>query len=73
LPLEEAQSIRALLLAGALYAAIDPCVGGGTALLEVTKQTAHICLALNSALTGQVLLPPRMAAPLAVVHGWPRC
>jgi hypothetical protein len=42
LPLKEAQNIRALLLASAPYAAIDPRVGDGTALLEVTKQTGDI-------------------------------
>jgi Uncharacterised methyltransferase family (DUF6094) len=43
LPIEEAQNIRALLLPTAPYAAIDPCVGDGTALLEITKDTdAHL-------------------------------
>ena len=43
LPIEEAQNIRALLISSAPYAAIDPCVGDGTALLEVTKDTdAHL-------------------------------
>ena len=43
LPVEEAQNIRALLLPTAPYAAIDPCVGDGTALLEITKDTdAHL-------------------------------
>src|SRR5271165_4408619 len=40
LPIEEAQNIRALLLPTAPYAAIDPCVGDGTALIEITKDTA---------------------------------
>ena len=61
LPLEEAQNIRALLLAGAFYAVIDSCVGDGTALLRSPSRPAHIWLASNSALTGQVLRPPRMA------------
>src|SRR5271167_3303816 len=39
LPIEEAQNIRALLLPTAPYAAIDPCVGDGTALLEITRNT----------------------------------
>src|ERR1035441_9671565 len=43
LPMEEAQNIRALLLPTAPYAAIDPCVGDGTALLEITRNTdAHL-------------------------------
>ena len=43
LPVEEAQNIRALLLPTAPYAAIDPCVGDGTALIEITKDTgAHL-------------------------------
>src|SRR5271166_3660073 len=39
LPIEEARNIRALLMSSAPYAAIDPCIGDGTALLEVTKGT----------------------------------
>src|ERR1035437_2603668 len=43
LPVEEAQNIRALLLPTAPYAAIDPCAGDGTALLEITRNTdAHL-------------------------------
>ena len=43
LPIEEAQNIRTLLLPTAPYAAIDPCVGDGTALLEITRNTdAHL-------------------------------
>ena len=43
LPVEEAQNIRALLMSSAPYAAIDPCVGDGTALLEITRNTdAHL-------------------------------
>src|SRR5271157_4316837 len=43
LPVEEAQNIRALLMSFAPYAAIDPCVGDGTALLEITRNTdAHL-------------------------------
>jgi hypothetical protein len=44
LPIEEAQKIRALLVASGQYAAIDPCVGDGTALIEITKDTGA-CLA----------------------------
>ena len=39
LPIEEARNISALLMSSAPYAAIDPCAGEGTALLEVTKDT----------------------------------
>ena len=39
LPVEEAQNIRTLLLPAAPYEAIDPCVGDGTALIEITKDT----------------------------------
>jgi len=43
LPVEEAQKIRALLVPSAPYAAIDPCVGDGTALIEIIKDTgAHL-------------------------------
>ena len=43
LPNEEAQNIRAMLMCSAPYAAIDPCAGKGTALLEITKDTgAHL-------------------------------
>src|SRR5271166_6618654 len=43
LPIEEARNIRALLMSSAPYAAIDPCAGEGTALLEVTSDTgAHL-------------------------------
>ena len=35
LPIEEAQNIRALLVPAGPYAAIDPCVGDGTALTRV--------------------------------------
>ena len=40
LPIEAAQNIRTLLLTTAPYAAIDPCVGDGAALIEITKDTA---------------------------------
>src|SRR6516164_8393734 len=39
LPAEEAQNIRTLLLSSEPYAAIDPCVGDGTALIEITKDS----------------------------------
>src|SRR5271157_5989348 len=43
LPIEEARNISALLMSSAPYAAIDPCAGDGTALLEITKDTgAHL-------------------------------
>jgi Uncharacterised methyltransferase family (DUF6094) len=37
LPIEEAENIRGLLVPSAPYGAIDPCVGDGTALIEITK------------------------------------
>src|SRR5271165_3510534 len=66
LPVEEAQSIRALLMSSAPYSAIDPCVGDGTALHEITKDTgAH--------LSGIELDADRAAAAagkgVATVHG----
>ena len=66
LPVEEAQNIRTLLLACTPYSAIDPCVGDGTALLEITKDTgAH--------LVGIELDADRAAATagkgIATVHG----
>lgn len=39
LPVEEAQRMHALLVPSAPYAAIDPCVGDGTALVEFTRDT----------------------------------
>ena len=39
LPIDEAWNIRSLLVSSAPYAAIDPCVGDGTALIEITKET----------------------------------
>ena len=43
LPVEEAQNIHALLVTSGPYAAIDPCAGDGTAVLEITKNTdAHL-------------------------------
>ena len=43
LPIEEARNIRALLISSGPYAAIDPCAGDGTALLEITRGTgAHL-------------------------------
>jgi hypothetical protein len=38
LPIDEARNIRSLLVSSAPYAAIDPCVGDGTALIEITKE-----------------------------------
>jgi hypothetical protein len=43
LPVEETRNIRTLLVPSAPYAAIDPCVGDGSALAEITKDTgAHL-------------------------------
>ena len=43
LPVEEAQNVRAVLVPSAPYAAVDPCVGDGAALVEITKDTgAHL-------------------------------
>src|SRR3974390_56194 len=66
LPIEEAQDIRALLVPSGPYAAIDPCVGDGTALIEITKERgAH--------LSGIELDADRAAAAaekgIATVHG----
>jgi hypothetical protein len=66
LPVEEAQNIRALLVSSTPYAAIDPCVGDGTALIEITWNTgAH--------LAGIELDADRAAASaqdgVATVHG----
>ena len=66
LPIDEAQNIRSLLVSSAPYAAIDPCVGDGTALIEITKDTgAH--------LAGIELDADRAAAAagkgIATVHG----
>src|SRR6516162_7598245 len=66
LPIEEAQNIRALLVPSQPYAAIDPCVGDGTVLVEITKDAgAH--------LAGVELDADRAAAAaergIATVHG----
>ena len=66
LPIEEAQNIQALLVPSGPYAAIDPCVGDGTALIEITKERgAH--------LSGIELDADRAAAAaekgIATVHG----
>ena len=43
LPVEEARNIVAVLVASAPYAALDPCAGDGTALVEITKNGgAHL-------------------------------
>ena len=39
LPIDEAQNIRALLVPSGPYAAIDPCLGDGTALIEITEDS----------------------------------
>jgi len=66
LPIEEAQNIRTLLLTTAPYAAIDPCVGDGTALIEITKDT-------GGHLAGIELDADRAAAAagkgIAIIHG----
>ena len=42
-PSKKPRTFGTLLLPAAPYAAIDPCVGDGTALLEITKDTgAHL-------------------------------
>jgi len=66
LPVEEARNIRSLLVPSAPYPAIDPCVGDGTALVEITWNTgAH--------LAGIELDADRAAAStqngIATVHG----
>ncbi len=66
LPVEEARHIRPLLVSSAPYSAIDPCVGDGTALIEITWNTgAH--------LAGIELDADRAAAStqngIATVHG----
>jgi hypothetical protein len=66
LPVEEAHNMGALLLASAPYAAVDPCVGDGTTLIEITRNTgAHPA--------GSELETDRAAAAaergIATVHG----
>ena len=39
LPVETARNVRSVLIASGSYCAIDPCVGEGVALLEITKDT----------------------------------
>src|SRR4030095_2026735 len=43
LPVEETQNIRTLLVPSGAYAAIDPCAGDGSAVIEITRGTgAHL-------------------------------
>jgi hypothetical protein len=43
LPLEEARNIRGILAPSGPFAALDPCIGDGTALLEITRDSdAHL-------------------------------
>ena len=66
LPLDEARNIRALLVPSAPYAALDPCAGDGTALLEITKDAGAYLAAIE-------LDADRAAAAaqegIATVHG----
>jgi hypothetical protein len=66
LPVEEAQRMRELLVASAPYAALDPCVGDGTALVELTMDT-------GAQLAGIELDADRAAAAaakgVAIIHG----
>ena len=66
LPIDEAQNIRSLLVSSATYAAIDPCVGDGTGLIEITKDT-------DAYLAGIELDADRAAGAaqkgIAAVHG----
>ncbi len=66
LPIDEACNIRSLLVSSAPYAAIDPCVGDGTALIEITKES-------GASLAGIELDADRAAAAgakgIATVHG----
>ena len=69
LPVEEAQNIRALTVPNAPYAAVDACVGDGTALIEITKDT-------GARMAGIELDADRAAAAaakgIATVHRWMR-
>ena len=66
LPVEEAKNIRALLVPSAPYAAVDPCMGDGGALVAITKDT-------RAYLAGIELDADRAAAAaergIATVHG----
>ena len=66
LPMEEARNIRALLVSTAPYAAIDPCIGDGSAGLELTRDTGAF-------LSGIELDADRAATAakrgIATVHG----
>ena len=66
LPAEETRSIRALLISTAPYAAIDPCVGDGSAVLELTRDAGAF-------LSGIELDADRAATAaakgIATVHG----
>jgi Uncharacterised methyltransferase family (DUF6094) len=66
LPIDEPRNIRSLLVSSAMCEAIDPCVGDGTALIEITKDAA-------AHLTGIELDSDRAEAAnhngVATVHG----
>jgi hypothetical protein len=66
LPVEETRNIRVLLVPSAPYSAIDPCVGDGTALIEITWNA-------DTNLAGIELDADRAAASnqkgIATVHG----
>ena len=66
LPVEEAHTMGELLVPSAPYAALDPCVGDGSALVELTKDT-------GAQLAGIELDADRAAAAaakgVAIIHG----
>ncbi len=70
LPIDEARNIRSLLVSSATYAAIDPCVGDGTALIEITKETGAFLAGIEldadrAAAAARMGLRPSTAAHLS--------
>ena len=66
MPVEEAHNIGALLLASAPYAAVDPCVGDGTALIEITRNTGAHPAGIELDTDRAVAAPERR---IATLHG----
>jgi hypothetical protein len=72
-PIEEARNIRSLLVSSAPYAAIDPCVGDATALIESRKTGAHFSRALNSMRTEFRRREQKELRPSTAAHSSAAC
>ena len=73
LPTEETRSIRALLISPAPYAAIDPCIGDASAVLELTRDTGAFLSGIDWT---PIALPPQQqkaSQPCTEAHSRPAC